>query len=161
MPDMALKGIKALSDRALICRFNGYWPKMVDLHAWLDACWKPLLQQTFSIYPCARGFFVIDFDNQEDKSTIVEVGPWFWGSSGLFMQPWNPNFNPSTTFISTAPVWVRLPNLPLHLWNDPSLRSIGDVIGQFHSICLNTMKFFRTTYARICVQMDVSEGLPT
>ena len=77
MLEMAIKGIKALTDIALVCRFNGYWPKLIDLHSWQDACWKPLLQKTFSIYPCARGFFVIDFDNQEDRSTIVETGPWF------------------------------------------------------------------------------------
>jgi hypothetical protein len=160
MLEMAVKGINALSDRALVCRFNGYWPKLVDLRSWLDACWKSLLHQTFSIYPCARGFFVIDFDNQEDRYTIVEAEPWFWGSSGLFMQHWSPTFNPSTTSISTVPVWVRLPNLSLHLWNDPSLRAIGNAIGQLHSICPNTTKIFRTTYARICVQMDLSEGLP-
>ena len=153
-------GIKALSNRALIFRFNGFWPKLVDLHSWLDAHWKPLLQQTFSIYPCARGFFVIDFYNQEDRSTIVEVGPWFWGNSGLFMQQWNPNFNPTTTSITTVPVWVKLPNFPLHLWNEPSLRAIGDAIGQFQSICPNTTKFFKTTYARICVQIDLNEGFP-
>ena len=44
MPEMAIKGIKAVSDRALVCRFNDYWPKLTDLHSWLDACWKPLLQ---------------------------------------------------------------------------------------------------------------------
>ena len=80
MLEMALKGIKALSTRALVYQFNGYWPKLVDLHSWLDACRKPLLQQTFSIYPCDWGFFLIDFDNQEDSSTIVEAGPRFWGS---------------------------------------------------------------------------------
>ena len=85
MPEMAINRIKALTDKALVFRFNGHWPKMADLHSWLDACWKPLLLQPFSIYPCARGFFVIDFDNQEDRSTIEKVGPWFWGNSGLFM----------------------------------------------------------------------------
>ena len=63
MPEVAIKGIKSLSDRDLVCRFNGFWPKLTDLHSWMDACWEPLLQQTFSIYPCARGFFVIDIDN--------------------------------------------------------------------------------------------------
>ena len=158
MLEMAIIGIKALLNRALICRFNGYWPKLAEPHSWLDASWKPLLQQPFSIYPCARGFFVIDFDKQEDRSIIEAVGPWFWGSSGLFMQHWNPTFNPSTTSISTVSVWVRLPNLPLHLWNDQSLRTIGNAIGQFHSIYPNTAKFFRTTYACICLQMDLSEG---
>ena len=85
MPEMAILGIKALTDIALICRFNGYWPKLAKLHSWLDASWKPLLQQPFSIYPCAWGFFVIDFDKQEDRSIIEEAGPWFWGNSSLFM----------------------------------------------------------------------------
>lgn len=44
MLEIAIKGIKALLDRALVCRFNGYWSKLVDLHSWLDVCWKPLLQ---------------------------------------------------------------------------------------------------------------------
>ena len=160
MLEIGIKGIEALTDRALVCRFNGYWPKLADLHSWLDACQKPLLLQTFFIYLCARGFFVIDFDNQEDISTIVEAGPWFQGNSGLFMQHWSLAFNPSTNSISTVPVWVRLPNLSLHLWNDPSLRTIRNAIGQFHNIFLNTPKLFRTAYARICVQMDLSKGLP-
>ena len=75
------------------------------------------------------------------------------------MQHWSPTFKPSTTSISIVPVWVRLPNLPLHLWNAPSLRAIGNAIGQFHNICHNTTKFFKMTYARICVQMDLSTWL--
>ena len=37
MPEMAILGIKALIDRALIFHFNGYWPKLAKLHSWLDA----------------------------------------------------------------------------------------------------------------------------
>ena len=129
MAEMAILRIKALTDRALIFRFNDYWPKLAELHSWLDASWKPLLQQRFSIYPCARGFFVIDFDKQEDKYIIEEAGPWFRGSSGLFMQHWSPTFSPTTTSISTVLVWVRLPNMPLHLWNDQSLCAIENAIG--------------------------------
>ena len=160
MPKIVIKGIEALTNRALVCCFNGYWPKLVDLHNWLEVSWKPLLSQPFSIYPSARGFFVIDFDKQGDKSTIVEVGPWFWGSSSLFMQHWSPTFNPSTISISTVLVWVRLPNLSLHLLNDPSIHVIGNAIGQFHSIYHNTTNFFKTTYAHIYVQMDLSSRLP-
>ena len=102
---------------------------------------------------------MIDFDKEEDKCTIVEVGPWFWGSLDLFMRHWSATFNPSTTSISIVLVWVIFPNLSLHLWNDPSLSAIGNAIGQFHSICHNTTNFFKMTYARICVQMDLSAGL--
>lgn len=37
MPEVAIKGIEALTNRALVCRFNGLWPKLVDLHTWLEA----------------------------------------------------------------------------------------------------------------------------
>jgi len=56
------------------------------------------------------------------------------------------------------PFWVRLPNLPLHLWNLSSLNVIGNAIGKFYSRCPETEEYVRTTYARICVEMDFSTG---
>lgn len=41
-------------------------------------------------YPMAHGFFIVVFGNIEDKKAICGVGLWFWGSDGLFMQPWTP-----------------------------------------------------------------------
>eukprot|EP00253_Pinus_taeda_P017607 PITA_17607 len=76
------------------------------------------------------------------------------------MKPWNPSFNPSTTIITLAPVWVRFPNLPLHLWNFSLLKAIGNAIGKFYYRCPKTEEYARTTYARICVEMDFSAGFP-
>jgi len=42
------------------------------------------------------------------------------------MKPRNPSFDPSTEVITSAPVWVRLASLPLHLWNLSSLKTIKE-----------------------------------
>lgn len=51
---------------------------------------------------------------------------------GNFYAEMVPSFDPLTTTISSTQVWVRLKNLPLHLWNLSSLKEIGDAIGVFH-----------------------------
>jgi len=106
---------------SLVCCFNDLWPKLVDLNSWISATWIHVMQQEAFIHPCAKGFFIVKFDLQEDHDLIFNSRPWFWGNSGLFMKPCSPSFNPATHILSSAPVWVRLPNLPLHFWGFPSL----------------------------------------
>ena len=57
--DEALK----FSESALICRFNGFWPRLIALHNWISEVWKPIISDEINIYPCARGFFIVDFEN--------------------------------------------------------------------------------------------------
>jgi len=147
-------------ESALICRFNGFWPRFTALHSWISKVWKPVISNAINIYPCVRGFFIVDFENFESRQCILDSGLWFWENSGLFMKPWNPSFDPSTTVITSTPVWVRLPNLPLHLWNFSLLKTIGNAIGKFYCRCSETKEHSRTTYSHICVEMDFNTGLP-
>lgn len=71
--DEALK----LSKSALICRFNGFWPQLTALHNWISEVWKPVISDEINIYPCARSFFIVDFENPESRQCILDSGPWF------------------------------------------------------------------------------------
>jgi hypothetical protein len=146
---------------SLVCRFNGFWPKLVDLNSWISATWIPIMQQQAFIHPCAKGFFIVEFDIEEDRDLILNSGLWFWGNSGLCMKPWTPSFNPATDILSSAPVWVRLPNLPLHLWGLPSLEAIGSALGKFHYESRETSRHNTSTFSHICMEMDFSKGFPT
>ena len=53
------------------------------------------------------------------------------GTAGLFLTPWFPDFDPATVVITRTPVWIRLPNLPVHLWHVRVYRVIGDTLGTF------------------------------
>lgn len=81
----AIDDEERLSERALVCRFNGLWPKLVDLHPWTSSAWS--LKEEALICPCARGFFIVIFGSAEDRDQIFRSGPWFWGRSGLSIQP--------------------------------------------------------------------------
>jgi hypothetical protein len=71
---------------ALFCRFNGFWPRLVDLHSWIASEWTPLLDFEAHVRPCLKGFFVVIFASAKDRDLIYSSGPWFWGRSGLSMQ---------------------------------------------------------------------------
>ena len=58
------------------------------------------------------------------------------------------------------PVWVRLYNLPLHFWNEDVLGSIGDIIGSYIKTDTQRMEERVFTFACICVEVDLSKGLP-
>jgi hypothetical protein len=157
VPQEALTRARHYNRHALVCRFNGLWPSLPDLLSWFSSEWYPFLDGEFITCPCAKWFFVVVFNSTSDKDKMFNSGPWFWGRAGLSMQLWTPAFNPSMDCISSAPIWVRLPYFPLHFWGDDFLQSIGNGLGKF--VCRSPdSKQSHSTFARICVEMDLSKG---
>jgi len=100
----------SLESLAIICRFNCFWPKPVELFHWILTNWS----LDCEIHLCSKGFFVVKFPSPKARDKILQEGLWFWGSTGLFTTPWFPNFDANTMVVSKMPVWVRMHNLPLH-----------------------------------------------
>jgi hypothetical protein len=159
MPTEALVFYSQLSKHALVCRFNDFWPSLVDLRSWIDFEWSPLLEGEVSVYPFAKGFFAAIFDSSDERDLVSISGSWFWGRAGFSMQPWTPDFDPTMASISSALVWVRLPSLPLHFWGDKSLESIGNGIGKFICKCPEAAPI-NSTFSQIYVEMDFNKGFP-
>jgi hypothetical protein len=146
-----------LAENALIGKFTGLWPSPKTVEAWMDDRWKSLIQGEVSLCAVGRGFFVFSFSRTEDRDLVFRSGPYFMGARGLFLAPWTLDFNPGAE-ITAAPVWVRLPHLPLHLWGRRSLEDIGNKLGRF----LDSVepKGDQFTCARICVEVNLEKGLP-
>ena len=109
---------------------------------------------------CAKGFFIVYFRNSVDYQKVHENDPYFWGRAGCFITPWTPKFDPLHASVTITPVWVRLLNLPLHFWSGETLRDIGNSLGKFVVADIDWAKKGLATYARICIEVDLSEGLP-
>ena len=147
------------SSTATIFHFKGFWPSLSDLHAWIFRVWEPFILGTTQIYPMARGFFIVKFDSIEDRNAILWHG-FSWGEKfPLMAKPWNKDFDPSTESFNKIPLWVRLSNLPLHLWLDSVLEAVGDALKDFLIVDTASSNVFHTTYARILVEIDISKGL--
>jgi hypothetical protein len=146
-----------LAEKSLIGKFTGLWPSPKTVEAWMDDRWKSLIKGTTSLFAVGRGFFVFSFLTKEDCDLVFRSGPYFMGSRGLFLAPWTIDFNPEVE-ITAAPVWVRLPHLPLHLWGTSSLEDIGNKLGRFLDSA--EPKGDQYTCARICVEVNLEKGLP-
>jgi hypothetical protein len=141
--------------KALICRFNGLWPSASALKEWVNKTWS----EGHEMFFCSKGFFIVNFSTEVECQRVLEQGPWFWGRSGLSMQRWFPDFNPLTMTAMTTPVWVRLPNLPLHFYSSSFLPTLGNALGRFIKIDTDRIVKGFITFARICVEIDLSQGL--
>ena len=90
----------------------------------------------------------------------MEGGPHFFFSAGLYLRPWKKRFNPETEDMIVAPVWIRLFSLPGEYWDLETLRDIENTLGEFIKVAKQTKAQRYTSFARICVYLDLSKELP-
>jgi hypothetical protein len=147
----------ALAQRGLVGQFMGLWPSSKTTDDWIQRNWKPNLTQGVTCYPVGRGFFVFEFISEEDRDLIFRNGPYFMGTQGLYLNKWTPDFDPLVDTPKEVPVWVRLPNLPLHCWDSESLQRIGNGVGRYIDRADHRGQY---NCARICVEVDLEAGLP-
>ncbi|XP_059066283.1 uncharacterized protein LOC131857612 [Cryptomeria japonica] len=150
-----------LSLHAVICRFKGFWPSLPRLHDWVSKHWEPLILDSVHIFPLAKGFFVVKFEKPANRKVILCDHFFIWKNRyPLMIKPWHENFVPLSESFCKMPKWVRLPNLPLHFWVDPLLEVVGDALGDFLMVDVESSDILHSTYACILVDIDASKGLP-
>jgi hypothetical protein len=59
----------------------------------------------------------------------------------------------------TTPVWVRLPNLTLQFYTPSFLSTLGNTLGRFIKSDMDQISKGFITFAHICVEIDLSQGL--
>lgn len=59
-----------------------------------------------------------------------------------------------------APIWVRLFGLPVEFWDPEIMEGIGNTMGAFVKVVESTKIGKYTSYARLCVYMNIAEPLP-
>ena len=64
----------------------------------------------------ARGFFIVKFANVDDRNAILGRDFSWEERFPLMAKPWFLDFNLTTKTFNKIPLWLRLPNLPLHFW---------------------------------------------
>ncbi len=69
------------------------------------------------------------------------------------------NFIPERETFTLVPVWIRLYSLPLYYWFPQSLKAIRNKLGHFIKISDLTVRGKYASFARICVEMDLSGAL--
>jgi len=100
------------------------------------------------------------FPNIEDKDIVFEGGTYFYATAGIYMRLWMMNFVLEQETFTSVLGWVRLYSLPLDYWQIESLTTIGNKLGRYVKTYEATRRGKYTSFARICVEMDLSGALP-
>lgn len=75
------------------------------------------------------------------------------------IREWKPGFDPFKLQLSTAPVWVRIYNLPYEFWHPDLITGIGKALGNPLKIDGNTASGGVGQHARILVDIDFQNTL--
>lgn len=106
-----------------------------------------------------RGFYVVQFSEVEDYRHALFEGPWMVADHYILVQRWRPNFLRSAKMESKVAVWVRVPELPLELYNDKFFKRLGAALGVLLKVDRLTSIHSRGQFTRICVEIDLAKPL--
>lgn len=147
-----------MREHALIGKFLGLWSSERDLNRWIKHWWNP--KGDYEVQLSSKGFFTIIMYNLEDRDRIFESGAYFYNLAGLFLQFWMERFSLDKEDFTMAAVWIRLYSLLQEFWLEEILMGIGNTVGHYVKTSEATKQRKYTSYARICVCMNISKALP-
>lgn len=97
---------------------------------------------------------VIRLSNAEDFARLWMRRVLYIEGFSLRLFKWSPDFD-SKAESSIVPVWIGLPELPLHLFHKQALFEIASLIGKPLKVDEPTADQTRPSIARICVEVDL------
>lgn len=101
-------------------------------------------------------YYMVKFDFPEDKTKVMEGGPWMINGKYLAVKRWSPSFNPCESCFGRTLIWIRLSALNLMYYEESSVTAIAQAIGTPVRVDLTTQTLERGRYARVCVEIDLS-----
>jgi hypothetical protein len=112
-----------------------------------------------TIVDLGNDYFLVTLSSKEDQQRALSNGPWLIYDHYLTVRGWSPNFNPHINHLTKVNVWVRFSGLPIEYYDAKLLTSIGNRIGRTIKVDKNTLQQERGKYARLCVEVDLSQPL--
>ncbi|KAL8140630.1 hypothetical protein V2J09_006651 [Rumex salicifolius] len=98
-------------------------------------------------------YFVARFELEEDFLYVLTEGPWMIFGNYISTRQWDPLFSPDSDVVNSTYVWVRLSGLSMVLYG------IAAAIGSPVKVDVNTLNATRGKFARICVEIDITQPL--
>ncbi|EOA34884.1 hypothetical protein CARUB_v10022467mg, partial [Capsella rubella] len=151
------EAMHGLWKQCMIVKVLGRNVPILVLSRKLRELWKPKGAMYVTNLP--RQFFMVRFEVEEEYLTALTGGPWKAFGSYLMVRAWSPHFEPSRDDITTIPVWVRFSNLPVALYHQTILLGLAQALGKPLRVDANTLNFERPRFARVCVEVDLSQPL--
>lgn len=124
LDDSDLQPLEEAWGHSLIGYVAGRFPRKKAL---MECCQKWGVNFSYSTHE--SGWLVFRFQNEEDMNQVISAGPYFIFQRPLLLKVMPPFFDFGNEELNKIPVWVKLRNLPLELWNPQALGKILSKVG--------------------------------
>jgi hypothetical protein len=143
---------------SVIAYVYGPRPPYHHFKTYITRNWNP--KGSFEIYTRNNGFFIIRFTKTEDCEKSLNGGPYFINGKLIILKKWSKKFNFDRDLLTSMPIWIRLPELSLRLWDKDAFSAIASLVGMPLKLDEPTAKETRLSYARILVEIKADAELP-
>lgn len=106
------------------------------------------------------GYCVFRFKSVEDMNQVLQLGPYSFRNKPMILKPWDVDFSMQNGILSTIPIWVRFPGLPMGYWSPEILSKLASTIGRPLFTDKVTAQFEKISFARVLVEVDAAFPLP-
>lgn len=117
------------------------------------------LEGFFTPVDLGLGFYLIRFESKADYNKVYTGGPWIIQDHYLTVRKWQPQFKADMAVAIKTAVWMRFKFLPYEYYDEESLWTIAANLGKPLKVDINTIDGLRGSYARVCVELDLSKPL--
>lgn len=156
--DLDYKLSNEMWNNSIFIYLTGKRPYYVHFNAYIKRIWKP--EGSWEIFSRDNGFFLVKFENHADFDKVLNGGPWFMDSRLIFMKKWDANFQFERDMLDSYPIWVRLNNLHLSLWNARGISKLASLIGKPLDIDDFTRNVKRLKFARVLIEVTADATFP-
>ncbi|PKU61276.1 hypothetical protein MA16_Dca028216 [Dendrobium catenatum] len=113
----------------------------------------------FEIITVGPNTVICIFQSSAARDAVLFSGPWIIAGNIIGMDRWDSSCSPNSLHGLRSPIWIRLPQLPLIYWDINNITRIANSLGEPLWMDSHTSKWGRSSFARICVKIDLSQKL--
>lgn len=104
---------------ALVVKLLGKSIGFITMKDRLRRIWK--LATDFDLMDIGHGFYMVELDQDVDRTKVINEGPWMIFDHYLTVQCWSQDFIAPTAKIDRTMVWIRFPGLNLYYYDESIL----------------------------------------
>lgn len=86
-----------------------------------------------------QGLFQFQFALESDLLAVLEQRPFHYAKWMIILERWQPTTSPD--FPSLIPFWIKVQGIPVHLWTEATIRTIGENIGIYDTAEITSLVF--------------------
>ncbi|WMV37186.1 hypothetical protein MTR67_030571 [Solanum verrucosum] len=100
---------------ALTRYVTGDTPYLKTMENFIMNAWKFVKKPQLLMHE--EGYYIFRFETVEDCERVMQAGPYTFFNKPFVLQNWSIDFEFNPDCITTIPLWIMLPGLPVGYWS--------------------------------------------